>query len=198
MRTWITRALAISIGAGVVAAQARPDFSGNWVMDLARTREANTARGASGGADSGAGATAGGSASMAARGGGATMAGGGTMAGAAPAVQEVKITQTADSLRVERVSGQAFAKVVYKLDGTESVSVNGQSTMKLKSRWEKTRLVSEGSSETALSDGSGSLRSTVRETRWIDKDGVMVVESTRTLEDRPPNTSVRYFVKKPR
>lgn len=199
---WIARLLVLSMACGVVLAQARPDFSGQWVMDVERTRAANRSRQAGAGAGGGgAGATAaGGRGAMASSraGGGASMSPGGMTAGAsgAPPALEVRITQAAGSLTIDRLAGQGFDKVVYRLDGAESVSVNGRSTMRLKSRWDGIRLASEGSSETVLSDGSGSLRSAVKEARWIDQDGVLVVETTRTLEGRPPNTSIQYFVRR--
>ena len=127
-------------------------------------------------------------------------------AGGAPAVTAVKVTQTATSLTIDRISGQVWEKVVHKLDGTESSSTNGNSTLKLKSRWDGARLVSEGTSETKLSDGSGSITATVKDVRWLEKPGVMVMESTRTITANTtgsqlgnrgrPSTSIQYFVKK--
>jgi hypothetical protein len=206
------------IGAMVMTAlaQGRPDFSGTWEMDAERTRAENRARAAAAGAA--AGAAAAGAANGAARSGGggggtmgtATMSGGGggslSAGGGAPAATVVKITQTANSVTVDRVSGQVWEKVVHKVDGTESVNTNGNSTMKLKSRWEGAKLVSEGTSETKLSDGSGSITSTVKEVRWMEKPGVMAIEITRTVNTSGssvqlgnsgrPNTTVQYFVKK--
>jgi hypothetical protein len=137
--------------------------------------------------------------------GAATMSGPpGAGAGAAPAVPAVRITQTAAAVTIDRVSGQVWEKMVYKLDGSESVNANGRSTMKLKSRWEGARLLSEGRTETTLADNEGSISSTMKEIRSIDKDGVMVVETTRTVtatgiqigNNGKPSTSVLYFTKK--
>ena len=190
-------------------AQSRPDFSGTWEMDVERTRAENRARSAAAsGAPAGAAARGGGggamgTASMSGGGGSMSPAGGG--ASGAAAVTAVKVTQTASSLTIDRISGQVWEKVVHKFDGTESISTNGNSTMKLKSHWEGARLVSEGTSETKLADGAGSISATVKEVRWMEKPGVMVMESTRTITNSGnlqissagrPNTSIQYFMKK--
>jgi hypothetical protein len=203
--------VAVLIGAMAIGvlAQSRPDFSGTWEMDVERTRAENRARSAAASGPT-AGAARGGMGGGAISGGG----GGGTMSavgasgagGPAPAVTAVKVTQTASSLTIDRISGQVWEKVVHKLDGSESTNINGNSTMKLKSHWEGARLISEGTSETRLSDGSGSFTSAVKEVRWMEKPGVMVMESTRTMTGNTsgaqvsnagkPSTSIQYFVKK--
>ena len=144
-----------------------------------------------------------GTASMSGGGGGSLSQSGGA---GASATTVVKVTQTATNLTIDRVSGQVWEKMVHKFDGTESTNVNGNSTMKLKSHWEGSKLISEGTSETKLSDGSGSIGSKVREVRWMEKPGVMVMESTRTMTGNTTgvqvtgggrtNTSIQYFVKK--
>jgi hypothetical protein len=176
-----------------VGAQGRPDFSGTWEMDVERTRAETRARsGGSGGVGGG---------SMSAGGGGSMT----SASGAAPAVIAVRITQTPATLTIDRISGQIWEKVVHTLDGSESVSVNGRVTIKLKSRWDGARLVSEGTNESQLSDGSGSVGGTLKEVRWIGKDGVMVIESTRVINAPPnvqvsnagkPTVSVQYFTRK--
>jgi len=188
-------------------AQSRPDFSGTWEMDVERTRAENRARSAAAsGAPAGTAPRGGGGGAM----GAATVSGGsmspaGGAASGAAAVTAVKVTQTATSLTIDRISGQVWEKVVHKLDGTESTSTNGNSTLKLKSHWEGAKLVSEGTSETKLGDGSGSISATVKEVRWLEKPGVMVMETTRTITDSGgvqvssagrPNTSIQYFLKK--
>jgi hypothetical protein len=190
MKRVIASATAVVLLAGIAAAQpGRPDFSGEWEMDVDRTRAANQAR-RGGGATMGAGAMG---ASTAARTGGP------------PSVNAVRITQTTTTLTIERVAGQVWPKTVYRLDGAESTNVNGSSTQKLRSRWDGPRLVTEGTSETKFSDGSGSMSSTVKEVRWIDKDGTLVVETTRTITNSgpvvtssggKPIVSVQYFKKR--
>ena len=126
-------------------------------------------------------------------------------AGGAGAVTAVRVTQTPSSLTIDRISGQVWEKVVHKFDGTESTSTNGNSTLKLKSHWEGAKLVSEGTSEAKLGDGSGSISATVKEVRWLEKPGVMVMESTRTISNTGnvqvssagrPNATIQYFIKK--
>jgi len=170
------------VAVAVALAQGKPNFSGTWELDTDRTRAENKAR---------AGA------------GGATLSGGNVMtASGPPPVTAVTIAQTADTVTVDRVSGQVLEKVVLKLDGTESVTTTSRATVKLKSRWDGARLVSEGSSETRLSDGSGVVAATLKEVRWIEKDGYMVVESTRVVASSSggqpfvARPTVQYFRKK--
>lgn len=195
-RAWWTLAI-VSVAASAVLAQSRPDFSGTWEMDAERTRAENQKRPGAG--------TGGGMSTMSGGGGGGSMSmssGGGANA---PASTVVRITQTAAALTIERVSGQVWEKVVHALDGTESVNVNGRTTMKLKSRWDGARLISEGSNVTELADGAGRFTGTIKEVRWIEKDGTMVIESTRVTNPPPgvqisnagkPVTTVQYFKKK--
>ena len=188
MKRLVTTAVVACLASLSLLAQARPNFSGTWELDLERTRAENQAR--SGNAISG---------------GGGTMSAGGMAPAGAPAVTAVKITQTPSALTIDRVSGQVFAKAHYKLDGTEAVTVIDNSTRRQKSRWEGNKLVSEGTGETVISDGSGSVKSTFKEVRWIDRDGTMVVETTRAVQPPPgvqlsdggaARTSVQYFRKK--
>jgi hypothetical protein len=170
----------------LVLAQTRPDFSGTWQMDVTRTRAYNQQ-----------GARSGGGGTMSAVGERAATAG-------AADVTTVKVSQTPTALTVERVAGQVWPRVEYRLDGAKSVSVNGSTTITMVSKWDGSRLVSEGTSTTEFSDGSGSASGTVKEVRWIEPDGVMVVESTRVVTPPPgvqvrnpgtPRVSRQYFVK---
>ena len=178
----------VAVVSAAPLAQSRADFSGTWEFDAARTaREA--------GAKPGGG-----------RGGGSMgLSGGNGLAPAAPAPTVVRISQAAAALTVERVSGQVPEKVVHTFDGARSVSVNGQSTLTLTSRWDGARLISEGTSETRLRDGSGSVTGTVKEVRWLEPDGTMAVETTRVVQPPPgvtvtnagqPIIRVQYFKKK--
>lgn len=179
MKTLAAVGIAALLTTATLVAQTpkRPDFTGEWEMDVERSRAANQARG-------------GGSMGSAGGGGGGSMSAvGAGPAGGAPAVTAVKIAQTTAAITIERIAGQAWEKVVYRLDGSESVNTNGRSTLKLRSRWEGETLVSEGSSETQLSYGSGSIGGKTREVRWIEKDGAMVVETTRTITGAAIQTS---------
>lgn len=189
-RVMMVTAMVCAAAIGVVA-QGRPDFSGTWELDLERTRAENKVRT--------------GSAILGGGGGGGMVAGGGALSSGAPVVTAVKITQTPTTMTVDRVSGQIFEKTNYKLDGTEAVTVIGTMTRKQKSRWDGAKLVTEGAGETILSDGSGSVKSTYKEVRWLEKDGTMAVESTRSVQPPPgmqmgdggaARTTIQYFKKK--
>lgn len=194
MKRLVTTAVVTCLASLGLFAQARPDFSGTWELDLPRTQAENRAR--SGAATNGGG---GGGA-----GGMSTMSPGGVSNAGAPVATVVTVSQTVTALTIDRVSGQVFAKTNYRLDGVEAVTVIDTMTRKQKSRWDGNKLISEGTGETVLSDGSGSVKSTFKEVRWIDKDGTMVVESTRAVQPPPGTqlgyasgrTSVQYFKKK--
>lgn len=170
--------------ATAVFAQTRPDFSGTWELDVERSRAANRTGGGSFGG------------SLPPSAGAAT---------GASAVTTIRITQTAAALTIERVAGQIWNKMVHKLDGTESVNTNSTTTIRLKSRWDGNRLISEGASRTPLPEDGGTMESTIKETRWLDKDGTLVVETTRVTNPPPsiqvsnagkPRTTLQYFRKK--
>jgi hypothetical protein len=93
-------------------AQGKPDFSGKWTLDEAKSDPAPARAGGGGG-----------------RGGG----------GAAAA--SIAIKQTAAELTVDRVMGQGTQTAVYKLDGSESVNAMGQGQAKSKASWDGARLV---------------------------------------------------------
>ena len=176
-----------------LSAQAKPDFSGTWVMNVEKTAALNGGR--TGGATMGPVSAGGGSMSAS----GSPPAGGNTMsvAGAAgargPAAPlELAIAQTAATLTIER-SGALPQKFVHKLDGTESTNVNGRATMKTKSHWQGGTLVTEGTNLIAGEDGTISV--TLKEVRSLDQDGNLVIASTRTV-DGNTNSSTQVFSKK--
>jgi hypothetical protein len=96
-------------------AQAKPDFSGSWTMDPAKSDPA-PARGGGGGGGRGGG-----------RGGGVAM--------------QITIKQTPAQLTIDRSMGQATQTVVYKLDGSESTNAMGQGESKSKATWDGSKLV---------------------------------------------------------
>lgn len=111
----------ISVSAALVVASAlfaatpaqAPNFTGTWVLDSSRSAAPDGSSRAGGG---------GGGASAMSGGGGGTMRGGG---GGQPF--EVRVTQTAAELVVERLAPTSM-KWIYKLDGTESVNTDGRTT----------------------------------------------------------------------
>jgi hypothetical protein len=100
-------------------AQAKPDFSGKWTMDAAKSDPAPAGRGGGGG-----GGRAGGG-----RGGG----------GGVP--MEMTVKQTASALTIESMGFQgATQTLTYKLDGSESVNTVGQGESKSKAVWDGAKL----------------------------------------------------------
>jgi hypothetical protein len=114
--------LATSVG---MQAQAKPDFSGKWVMDPA-SAPAPPAGAPAGGGGGG-------------RGGGR---GGGGNAGFGP---EFTAKQDAKMLTIERVQGDATVSAMYMLDGSESKNSvagrGGQQEQVSKATWDGAKLV---------------------------------------------------------
>jgi len=107
---------------------------------------------------------------------------------------EERVTQSVQTLTIERRSSGGRQKFVYRLDGAESVNVNGASKRTTRSRWNGDTLVTEGTE--ALSSTRGALSNAFREARSIGNDGAMVVETTREFEGGGRTVSVLAFVKK--
>jgi len=117
-------------------AQAKPDFSGSWTMDAAKSDPA-PARGGGGAPGGGGGAAAGGGG--AAAGGGARGGGGGRGGGGIP--MQMTIKQTPATLTIESMAGQGGTQTLtYKLDGTESTNTMGQGEAKSKATWDGAKL----------------------------------------------------------
>jgi hypothetical protein len=104
-------------------AQAKPDFSGSWTMDAAKSDPAP----ARGGGGAGAG------------GGGGARGGGGGRGGGIP--MQMTIKQTPATLTIESMAGQGGTQtLVYKLDGTESTNTMGPAEAKSKAVWDGAKL----------------------------------------------------------
>lgn len=165
-----------------VAAQTAPNFAGTWTPDREKTQAAMTALGAP---------AAGGTGTRMVGG-----AGGGTMSpsGAAASPLEWTITQTATAITLMRPLPDGSAqKFTYKLAG-ESVNVNARTTLTTKSRWEGGKLVTEGTQVTTTDQGP--IDGTFKETRWLDKDGSMHVETVRALSGNAPATVASVLSRK--
>ena len=161
------------LSSAVSTAQSVPNFSGTWTIDRDKTAARSPAPPAS------AGAVAGGIAAVGA-GGGAT--------------PEWVITQTPAALTIVRALPDGTQqKYVYKLDGSESVNVNGRTTQKTRTTVTAGRLTTTGS-QTVTSD-QGDVLSELKELRWLEKDGSMVVELTRTVNESS-RTTTQVFAKK--
>ena len=173
-------AAVVMLSSAVLTAQSVPNFSGTWTVDRDKTAAMSPApSGAPAGARASGGAVAGGI--------GAVGAGG----GAAP---EWVITQTPAALTIVRaLPDGAQQKYVYKLDGSESVNVNGRTTQKTRTTVAGGRLTTIGS-QTVTTD-QGDVLSEIKEVRWLEKDGSMIVEMTRTVNESA-RTTTQVFAKK--
>ena len=175
---------ALLLAALPLSAQTKPDFSGTWTLDAARTAQLNGGR---------AGAAMGQAGSISSV--GAAPAGSNTMSpsGAATAPSEFKITQTAAALTIERTTPAGPQKFVHKLDGSESVNINGRTTMTTKTRWQGATLVTEGTNVFAGQDGAMTID--LKEIRSIESDGTLLIVTTRTVEGNT-STSKQVLARK--
>ena len=154
-RVFFAAIVAMSFAAAV-AAQARADFSGSWVLDAEK--------------------------SVMGRMGGGGRGGGGMAA--------LTVTVSGSTLTVTRQGMNGPVSTVYELDGAESKNMQmgrgGGAEAVYKSRWEGAKLV------TTITGGMG----TATETRWLEPDGTMVVETARTSRDGSPMTMKLVYRKK--
>ena len=158
--------LALSLSSAVLTAQSVPNFSGTWTIDRDKTAALSPATGAGGGATGGARGASGGAVATLGAGGGTT--------------PEWVITQTAAALTIVRALPDGTQqKYVYKLDGTESVNVNGRTTQKTRSTVAGGRVTTTGTQ--TVSTEQGDVSSQLEEVRSLAKDGSMLVETTRTV-----------------
>jgi hypothetical protein len=181
MRTRVMSVVVAAMWTVGVAAQSAPNFSGTWTLDRDKTAAASPPP-ASGNA-----------------GGGRVSAGGGMVSGAvgaASAATEWVITQTSAALTLTRavVADGSTQKLVYKLDGSESVNVNGRTTQTTKTTVAAGKITTTGT-QTVKTD-QGDITSEIKEVRSLDKDGAMVVETTRTFGDSGSRTTTQVYVKK--
>jgi hypothetical protein len=172
-------AAALIVTSVLVAAQATPNFVGTWVIDPEKTAALRPP------------AAAGGAIAPGGRGGG----GGMTLAGAGGGAPEWVIAQTASMLTISRALPDGSSqRHVYKLDGSESVNVNGRTTQKSKSTVAAGKITTTGTQ--TVSTDQGDVSSEFRELRWLDKDGAMIVETTRTVNGTARTSTTAYTRKR--
>jgi hypothetical protein len=105
------------------------------------------------------------------------------------------IGQTAAAITITRALPDGTSqKLVYKLDGSESVNVNGRTTQKTRSTVSGGRLTTTGTQ--TVSTDQGDVTSSMTEVRSLDADGSMVVELTRTVEGSGSRTTTTVYSKK--
>jgi hypothetical protein len=147
-------------------AQAKPDFSGSWTMDQAKSDPA-PARGGGGGGGGG-------------RGGGGR--------GGGPAAS-MTIKQSGTALTMDRVMGQGTQTVVYKLDGSESTNTMGQGQAKSKAAWDGPKLVV--TTTQSLDTPNGPITVDSKDVYSLD-GGVLTLETTRTTPNGAQTRKVVY------
>ena len=97
------------------------------------------------------------------------------------------IRQTATTIAIER---EAFGDPIvytFALDGSESKNASGAMTMTTRTRWEGTRLVTEGTSVSVTSQGRSVWK--IKEVRYFDARKVHTVERSFTGADGAATTS---------
>jgi len=179
MRRRIACLAAVAMGTVGIIAQDTPNLSGTWTFDRAKTAAASPAP------------------PVSSAGGGRVTTGGGMAGavGAAGAVADWVITQTAAVLTLTRVVADGSTqKLVYKLDGSESVNVNGRVTQTTKTAAHAGKITTTGTS--VVKTDQGDITSQITEVRSLDKDGAMVVETTRAFDESGSRTTTQVFVKR--
>jgi hypothetical protein len=168
MRTAVLSLAALALLAGHATAQGKPNFAGNWTLNMEKSDPMGGGPGGGGG------------------GGGRGMG-----MGSAP----LAITQTGDKLVIE-IKSATPRTMSYALDGTESVNpgMRGAET-KSKARWEGESLVIE--STTAMSTPNGDVTITTKEVRTASADGKMMTVVTTTQTPMGERTMKRVYDKQP-
>jgi hypothetical protein len=163
----LTAALAFAIATQTLA-QAKPDFSGTWTLDLDKS-------------ESGGSSGDGPSAARPGRGQGF------------PLDALFVVRQTASELSIDQQVGGKSTVMTFKLDGSESINTGMRGReLKSKARWDGNRLVVESTQRLSTPDGERSLDT--KEVRSLAPDGTMVVERT-TVTPRGTRTQKLVFKK---
>jgi hypothetical protein len=104
------------------------------------------------------------------------------------------ITQTPERLTIERTRGTQTTRFVHDFDGRENKNHTGAQIHTTRSRWEGSRLITEGSIYQVTSQGETSW--TLKEARWLTARGELAVEVTQIDEDNQAGTVLRIFRKR--
>ena len=166
-RNFLVVAVVLMFGAAAsLAAQAKPDFSGKWVMDPASAPAPPAGAGGGGGGGRGGG-----------RGGGAGFG------------QEFTAAQDATTLTITRMQGDQTVTAAYKLDGSESKNTvagrGGQQEQVSKATWDGARLVIVTTTQ------AGEQRRTISM-----EGGNMVIETSQPGRDGGAPTTAKLVYKK--
>jgi hypothetical protein len=134
-------------------AQAKPDLSGTWTFDEAKSDPAPARAG----------------------GGGGGGRGGGRMGGAPATPMTIK--QTAGELSMDRTTAQGSQTIVYKLDGSESTNTIGMGPATSKAMWDGNKLVV---TTTQTVQGRGGEITINSKDIYSVQGNVLTIETTRT------------------
>ena len=167
-RNFLVVAVVLMFGAAAsLAAQAKPDFSGKWVMDPASAPAPPAGAGGGGG------------------GGGR----GGGRGGGAGFGQEFTAKQDATTLTITRMQGDQTVTATYKLDGSESKNTvagrGGQQEQVSKATWDGARLVIVTTTQ------AGEQRRTISM-----EGGNLVIETSQPGRDGGAPTTAKLVYKK--
>jgi hypothetical protein len=156
-----------------LAAQAKPNFTGTWVMDPAQSDPP---------------------ARMGGPGGGPPPGGpGGPGMGGPPQDVTLVIKQTDTELVIERKTGDSTATLTYKFDGSEVTNPGTRGETKSRSRWEGSTLVTE--STQSMSTPRGDMTIQTKEVRSLDATGQVMTVQTTTQSPRGETTRKTVFKK---
>jgi hypothetical protein len=148
-----TAALAFILSSTVVA-QTKPDLSGTWTLDEAKSDPAPARRGGGGG-------------------------GRGGRMGGVPATS-LTIKQTPAELTVERTTEMGSQTIIYKLDGTESKNTIGMGPATSKASWDGANLA-VATTQTMQGRGGGEV--TIESKEVYSRTGdVLTLEVTRNTQ----------------
>lgn len=148
-RTFSTAVVLVALAGTLTLAQAKPDFSGTWTLDVEKSEMGG---GPGGGGPEGRGP-------------------------GRPLDAKVVIKQTATELVIDQQVNGNSNVMTLKLDGGESVNTGmrgGQ--MKSKAQWNGARLIVQSTQTMRTPNGERTLDTT--ETRSLGPDGTMIVERT--------------------
>jgi len=158
-------ALWLLVASAPAFAQGR-DFAGTWTPDAERNRDAP--RGSGGGAGTG----------------------GGLMKGGSGGTGDLTITLDKASFTIQRASGGASARTVYRLDGKQTVNGEGPTAWRSRATWEADTLVVSMARNTP----EGVQNQTVK---YFLENGALVQQVSRPAAgSRPAVTSKMYYRRK--
>ena len=109
----------------------------------------------------------------------------------------ITVTQSAETVIIQHdppFPGWKPQRYVYNLGGKKSVNYNGANILTTTSRWDGTKLVTEGTSYTETSQGESTW--TFRETIWLDARGRLLVETRMTEESGKTHVVTQTYDRK--